>query len=332
MNEALLTRLFKSIEGDMDTPIVKIAYTILEEERKKGHLNLASKLNKILTERLAKSSIGKTSLVLTKDREYKIPVDRRYRLPLATHVEHEYLRHQMILTPEVEDKIIRIEKEYLARERLALHGLKPRKKILFYGHSGCGKSMSAERIAKDLGLPFYRVRFDTIISSYLGESAANLQKLFESIEDFPCVLLLDEFDIIGKQRDLTSNDVGEIHRIVNIFLGLLEEYSGEGIIIATTNLEGSIDKALFRRFDDFIEFPRPGKNEIVQLLKISFSALKLSKKINLELISEKMVGLSNAIVVKIAQDASKRSVISLSKEISYEDLIWAIDENIVLNK
>ncbi|MFZ1791039.1 MAG: ATP-binding protein [Saprospiraceae bacterium] len=332
MNEALLTRLFKSIEGDMDTPIVKIAYSILEEEKKKGHVNLASKLNKILTERLAKSSIGKTSLVLTKDREYKIPVDRRYRLPLATHVEHEYLRHQMILTPEVEDKIIRIEKEYLARERLALHGLKPRKKILFYGHSGCGKSMSAERIAKDLGLPFYRVRFDTIISSYLGESAANLQKLFESIEDFPCVLLLDEFDIIGKQRDLTSNDVGEIHRIVNIFLGLLEEYSGEGIIIATTNLEGSIDKALFRRFDDFIEFPRPGKNEIVQLLKISFSALKLSKKINLELISEKMVGLSNAIVVKIAQDASKRSVISLSKEISYEDLIWAINENIVLNK
>jgi AAA+ superfamily predicted ATPase len=332
MNEVLLTRLFKSIEGTIDTPIVKIAYSIIEDEKKKGHINLATKLNKILSERLIKLSNTKSTLLLTKDREFQIPVDRRYRLPLATHIEHEYLRHQMVLVPKIEDKIVRIEHEYLARERLALHGLKPRKKILFYGHSGCGKSMAAERIAKDLGLPFYKVRFDSIISSYLGESASNLQKLFESIEDFPCVLLLDEFDIIGKQRDLTSNDVGEIHRIVNIFLGLLEEYDGEGIIIATTNLEGSIDKALFRRFDDFIEFPRPGKNEIVQLLKISFSALKLSKKINLEAISEKMVGLSNAIVVKIAQDASKRSVIVARKEISHEDLKWAIEENIVLNK
>lgn len=332
MNEALLTRLFKSIDGNSDTPIVKIAYSIIEDEKKKGHANLASKLIKILSERISKDDKNKASLVLTKDREYKIPVDRRYRLPLATHVEHEYLRHQMILTPKVEEKIIRIEKEYLARERLALHGLKPRKKILFYGHSGCGKSMSAERIAKDLGLPFYRVRFDTIISSYLGESASNLQKLFESIEDYPCVLLLDEFDIIGKQRDMTSSDVGEIHRIVNIFLGLLEEYTGEGIIIATTNLEGSIDKALFRRFDDFIEFPRPGKDEIVQLLKISFSALTLNKKINLNTFAEKMEGMSNAIVVKIAHDASKRSVINASKEISMEDITWAIEENMALNK
>ncbi len=143
MNEALLTRLFKSIDGNSDTPIVKIAYSIIEDEKKKGHANLASKLIKILSERISKDDKNKASLVLTKDREYKIPVDRRYRLPLATHVEHEYLRHQMILTPKVEEKIIRIEKEYLARERLALHGLKPRKKILFYGHSGCGKSMSA---------------------------------------------------------------------------------------------------------------------------------------------------------------------------------------------
>lgn len=332
MNEALLTRLFKSIEGNSETPIVKIAYSIIEDEKKKGHGILASKLIRILSERITKVDKSNASLILTKDKEYKIPVDRRYRLPLATHVDHEYLRHQMILAPQVEEKILRIEKEYLARERLALHGLKPRKKILFYGHSGCGKSMSAERIAKDLGLPFYRVRFDTIISSYLGESASNLQKLFESIEDFPCVLLLDEFDIIGKQRDLTSSDVGEIHRIVNIFLGLLEEYNGEGIIIATTNLEGSIDKALFRRFDDFIEFPRPGRNEIVQLLKISFSALKLSNKINLNAFAEKMVGLSNAIVVKIAHDASKRSVINARNEISAEDLTWAIEENLALNK
>lgn len=332
MNEALLTRLFKSIDGDEKSPLIKVAFSIIEDEHKKGHNKLADKLQGILKDNLSKQGESRTRLKIVKESTYKVPLDRRYKLPLATHVEHEQLRHEMILSPEVESKIIRIEKEYLARERLAHHGLKPRKKILLYGSSGCGKSMAAERIAWDLGLPFYKVRFDSIISSYLGESASNLQSLFESIEDYPCVLLLDEFDIIGKQRDITSNDVGEIHRIVNILLGLLEEYDGAGILIATTNLEGSLDKALFRRFDDFIELPKPTEKEIVELLVMSFSALKIDKGIDLLSYAKEMQGLSYAIVVKIANDAAKKAVINSNQVISVDDLDKALEENLALNR
>lgn len=332
MNQALLTRLFKSFEGDSDTPTIRVAYSIIEEEKRKGHIRLADRLNTILNNNIQKEESKASAFKIAKDLDYKIPVDRRYRLPLANHTEHELLRHEMVLTPEVETKILRIEKEYLARERLAHHGLKPRKKILFYGSSGCGKTMGAERIAWDLGLPFYKVRFDSIISSYLGESASNLQSLFDSIQDFPCVLLLDEFDIIGKQRDTSSNDVGEIHRIVNILLGLLEEYDGEGILIATTNLEGSLDNALFRRFDDFIELPKPTEKEIVELLKTCFSALKLNKKVDLKYYSKNMVGMSYAIVVKIANDAAKKAIINSHEEISKEDMDMALEENKAINR
>jgi SpoVK/Ycf46/Vps4 family AAA+-type ATPase len=332
MNQALLTRLFKSIEGDNNSPLIKIAYSIIEEEKKKGHNNLAEKLNSILQKGVSNSNNFKSVLKVTREGDFKVPLDRRYRLPLAIHVEHEYLRHDMVLSQRVESKILRIEKEYLARERLAHHGLKPRKKILLHGSSGCGKSMAAERIAWDLGLPFYKVRFDTIISSYLGESASNLQKLFESINEYPCVLLLDEFDIIGKQRNTQSNDVGEIHRIVNILLGLLEEYEGEGILIATTNLEGVIDKALFRRFDDFIELPKPTEKEIVKLLNVSFSALKLNSQVNLVHYSKKMIGMSYAIIVKIANDAAKKAIINMHDEISNDDLENSFEENAAINK
>lgn len=330
MNQVLLTRLIKSIKGDINSPLMKIAYSIIEAEKSKGHTKLAAKLSIILKGNVSKGFDEIPSLKITK--QYKVPVDRRYRLPLATHVSHENLRRDMILSSSVESKILRIEKEYLARERLAHYGLKPRKKILFYGSSGCGKSMAAERISWDLGLPFYKVRFDSIISSYLGESSSNLQNLFKSIEEFPCVLLLDEFDIIGKQRDLRSNDVGEIHRIVNILLGLLEEYDGEGILIATTNLEGSLDKALFRRFDDFIELPKPNENEIVKLLRTSFSALKLSSKVNLKSYSKKMFGMSYAIIVKIANDAAKKAIINSNQEISPEDLDNSFNENKAISK
>lgn len=332
MNQALLTRLFKTFEGNHDTPLIRIAYSIVEDEKRKGHSRLADKLTSILEKKLTKVSEFKPILKVAGENKFKVPVDRRYRLPLANHVEHELLRHEMVLSPDVNSKIIRIEKEYLARERLAHHGLLPRKKILLHGSSGCGKSMAAERIAWSLGLPFYKVRFDSIISSYLGESAANLQNLFESMQDFPCVLLLDEFDIIGKQRRINSNDVGEIHRIVNILLGLLEEYDGEGILIATTNFEGNIDNALFRRFDDFIELPRPDENEIVDVLDISFSALKLNKKVNLKNYAKRMVGMSYAIIVKIANDAAKKAIINSNNDISIEDLDRALDENQALNK
>lgn len=331
MNQMLLTRLFKSIEGEDNTSLIKVAYSIIEDEKRKGHGNLAEKLNRILQENIAKS-IAEPTLKIAKSVDYKMPVDRRYRLPLATHITHEQLRHEMVLGDEVDSKILRIEKEYLARERLAHHGLKPRKKILLYGSSGCGKSMAAERIAWDLGLPFYKVRFDTIISSYLGESASNLQALFESLENYPCVLLLDEFDIIGKQRNLKNNDVGEIHRIVNILLGLLEEYDGESILIATTNLEGSLDNALFRRFDDFIELPKPTEIEIEELLQMSFSALNIEKNINLKLYAKEMLGMSYAIVVKIANDAAKKAIINSNKLISAQDLDMAFEENKAINK
>jgi len=330
MNQALLTRLFKSIEGDKNSPLMRIAYTIIEDEQKKGHQKLASKLSSILEGNTKVNDPN--SLKLIRENEFRIPADKRHKLPLASHIEHDYLRHEMVLNPEVESKILRIESEFLARERLNHHGLNPRKKILLYGVSGCGKSMTAERIAWDLGLPFYKVRFDTIISSYLGESASNLQSLFESIENYPCVLLLDEFDIIGKKRDLKNNDVGEVHRIVNILLGLLEEYNGEGILIATTNLEGSLDDALFRRFDDFIELPKPSVSEIVKLLERTFSALNLSKGIVLEKYAKKMDGMSYAIIVKVAHDAAKKSIIKSQTSISTKDLDEALEENKVFNR
>ena len=329
MNQSLLTRLFKSIEGEKNAPLMKIAYSIIEDERRKGHSKLADKLEVILANTTKELSSKQTFKVA---KEYKIPLDRRYKLPLATFIEHENLRHEMVLSTSVETKINRIESEYLARERLAHYGLKPRKKIIFHGSSGCGKSMGAERIAWDLGLPFYKVRFDSIISSYLGESASNLQSLFDSIRDYPSVLLLDEFDIIGKQRDSKSNDIGEIHRIVNILLGLLEDYDGEGILIATTNLDKSLDKALFRRFDDFIELPKPSESEIAKLLEISFSALKLCSNVDLIKFSQKMVGFSYAIVVKVANDAAKRAIINSNKEISSDDLTYALEESKALNK
>ena len=191
--------------------------------------------------------------------------------------------------------------------------------------------MCAERIAWNIGLPFVKVRFEAIISSYLGESAANLKKLFDSIQGYPCVLLLDEFDFIGKTRS-SGQDVGEMHRVVNVLLNLLEDYNAPGLLIATTNLEGTIDKALFRRFDDIIEMPRPGKEEIVRLLKNSFSAVNVTKDLKWEEIALKLKGFTSALVVKVANDAAKSAIIQNNKVVNKADILKALSENMKYNK
>ncbi|TKC65171.1 ATP-binding protein [Pedobacter hiemivivus] len=326
MNQELMLRLFKSIEGEPKDDIVKVASVIIESERQKGHHKLADRLNSILKRNLQSTQSLKGELKTIFGGSVTIPVDKRKNVPLATEIKREDLRHEMILSAEIEAKITRIESEFVARERLAHFGLQPRKRILLYGSPGCGKSMTAERIAWNIGLPFLKVRFEAIISSYLGESATNLTNIFAAVEHFPCVLLLDEFDFIAKARD-GKQDVGEMHRVVNILLNVLEDYKGEGIVIATTNLEGTLDKALFRRFDDIIEMPKPGTEEIAKILKATLATIKISKRVSLKSMAEKMDRFSSALIVKIANDAAKLAVIGGRNVIEEADFVNSLKEN-----
>jgi ATP-dependent 26S proteasome regulatory subunit len=330
MNQDLMLRLFRSIEGDPQDDIVKVASIIIDSERQKGHEKLAARLNNILQRNIHSTQSLKGELKNIFGGSITIPSDKRKNIPLAIEVPREILRHEMVLPDQVEKKISRIEKEYVARERLAHFGLKPKKRILLHGSSGCGKSMSAERIAWNIGLPFLKVRFDAVISSYLGESATNLKSLFDVIENFPCVLLLDEFDFIAKSREGTQ-DVGEMHRVVNILLNVLEDYNGQGIIIATTNLEGALDKALFRRFDDIIEMPKPGIGEIEQILKSTLGSINVNKKVKWKILASEMSGFSAALIVKIANDAAKVAVIQGRDIVEEHDFFVSLKENELYN-
>lgn len=333
MNQDLLIRLFRTIEADKNDDIVKVANLIIDEENKRGHSKLADKLKTILDKNISSNNIfrGELRKILPDGVSLPLPTDKRNNFPLASVIPRDELRHEMVLPPQTEGKIRRIENEFAAKERLAHFGLKYRQKILLYGAPGCGKSMSAERIAWNLGLPFLKVRFDVIISSFLGETATNLTRLFDGIKEYPCVLLLDEFDIVGKTRTI-SHDVGEMHRVVNILLTLLEEYNSPGILIATTNIENALDQALFRRFDDIIDIPKPSKEEILRLAKMTLSAIDTPKDFNWNVLVEKMLGFSAALVVKIVNDAAKLAVIKNEKVLHQHYLEESLNENLLYLK
>ena len=142
---------------------------------------------------------------------------------------------------------------------------------------------------------------------------------FEAAEEKPCALFLDECDTIARARG-ARNDVGEVSRVVNMLLQLLEDYRGDGLVIAATNHYESLDQAIYRRFDEAIEVPMPAIVEIARLLETSLSALNVSRKANLEQFAASLDGYSFSEVERVAQNAAKRSVMSNRKQVSLEDL------------
>ena len=328
MNAAMLKRLFRAVSAVSDTNLEKIATAIVQDERQKGHDALARQLEEILSS----GKIGNHSspesyqpTIVKSNILSSLPTSRRYHDPLASFVVPENLRHHMVLPADVEERFCRIEREYAARERLALHGLQPRKKILLYGLPGCGKSLGAERLAWKTGLPLMRVRFDAMMSSYFGESASNLRQVFDKARDIPCLLFLDECDFVARSRT-ANNDVGEAPRIVNTLLQLLEDYDAPGLLVAATNLSSTLDEAIFRRFDDVFEVPLPGVEQIYQLLKLTLASINVSLDIDWNCLVHLLEGHSAANVVNVAQNAAKSAILSSQLPVTQKHLEKAIKE------
>ena len=255
----------------------------------------------------------------------ELPVSRRHREQLATLISRDELEHSMVLPQDVEARFARIECEFAARERLGAYGLKPSKKVLLYGPPGCGKSLGAKRLAWNTGLPLMKIRFDALLSSFFGESLANLRIIFDAAKDQPCVLLLDECDFIARSRS-GSKDIGEASRIVNMLLQLMDEYEAPGLLVATTNLQESLDPALFRRFDEVFRLPLPGLVEVERLIRLTLAGVKVAQRIDWVGVSEAFVGLSAAQVVKVSQNAAKSVVLASQKIVEERHLTDALAE------
>lgn len=323
MNATLLKRLFKAISENYSDDLSKIARKIIEDETKKGHTVLAKELSSVLKSSPLQKPIA--TFEMKSPGLNVLPKSKRHEMTLVSHVPTDRLEHHMILTKTVEDRFIRIEREYAARERLAQYGLLPRKKILFYGPPGCGKTMGAQRLAWNTGLDFLKVRFDGLVSSYLGETAVNLRSIFETAAKSPCLLFFDECDSIAKSRS-ASQEVGEIKRVVNSFLQFLDEYDSPGLLVCATNLNEQLDNAIWRRFDDVIRIPKPDPEELKQLIKLTLSIAETSKFDWFDIL-EASKGYSAAQVVRAARDALKKVILDGDGIVTQKILLEAIMEN-----
>ena len=230
----------------------------------------------------------------------------------------------LVLSGELADKVKHVLLEQRQRDALARHGLRPARRLLFIGPPGTGKTSTARVIAGELGLPLFAIRLDTIITKYMGETAAKLRLIFDALVETRGVYLFDEVDALAGDR-AAPNDVGEIRRVLNSFLQFLEEDKSQSVIVAATNHPQLLDNALFRRFDTVMDFALPDDASIQAVIKNRLASFSLSN-VGWQRITAAARGLSHAEIVTAAENAAKRSVLAGRKRILTDDIVKALDE------
>ncbi|WP_439516515.1 AAA family ATPase [Sediminibacterium sp.] len=307
--------LIKSFGEADEARFYATAMQIAAGEARSGHTALAEELKKLIDQ----AKLGRnTALGVVKS--LPVSASQRELGDLLELIHPSEKLKEMVLAPNLSKSLKRVLDEQKKIEILRKNNLFPRKKLLFIGPPGCGKTMSARVLASELAIPLFIIRLDGLISRYMGESIAKLRLIFDSMKQFRAVYLFDEFDSIGTTRS-QGNEVGEIKRVLNAFLMQIEKDSSNSLIIAATNYPDSLDKALFRRFDDIIQYPLPTVEEIYKLFKKEFFDFKLSKKFDLHRIAAHSDGLSYADIHRICADTIKDFLVYGAEEASEEKLI-----------
>lgn len=249
-----LTELFRALAAEDIRSANAIATELCRLEEKKGHRTVARQLRGALTANGNSHSPNSRMTIDTRERA-NVFSTALVRLDVGRRLA------DVVLTQAMREELNSVIAEWKHRDRLHDLGIEPRSKILFHGPPGCGKSLTAQALGQELGLPVYMVRFDAVIGAFLGQTAIHLRQLFHFAETTPCVLLLDELDALGKRRG-NPLDVGELDRIVISLLQELEHSKPLGLVVATTNLPKHLDDALWRRFDLDLQFKTPNQKTL----------------------------------------------------------------------
>ncbi len=324
-SEQLKALIRSHVEGD-EGRFFSVAMQMAAQAARQGHGKLAEDLRALIDEAKEKQILRPSSQIVTHISQPK------GELAGLLSVSYPKERLSSLILPEsTSDLLQRIILEQRQKSKLKEHGLNPRRKILLHGPPGSGKTLTAWSLAGELHLPLYTILLDGLITKYMGETAAKLRLIFESIDRIRGVYFFDEFDAIGSHRN-SSNDVGEIRRVLNSFLQFLEQSNSDSVIVAATNNPELLDKALHRRFDDVIEYSLPDESLAAQTFRNRLSPVQ-SDHLDWAKLAKSSKGLSFAEICKACDDAVKAVVLSdRPSELSIKIVLESIKERIASKK
>ena len=308
--------LIKSHLGDDDDRFLVVAMQVAAHAARHGHGRIADDIRALVDD--AKKDSRRTAS--------PVPLARpRGDLVGLLSASYPSTRlSDMVLAGDIRSRLRRILIENRGRQKLLQHGLRPRRKLLLIGPPGSGKTMTASALAGELKLPLYTILLHGLITKFMGETAAKLRLVFDALTEHRGVYLFDEFDAIGVARS-AQNDVGEIRRVLNSFLLFLEQDESQSLIVAATNHPEALDRALFRRFDDILEYTAAPRDLALRVLQDRLAPFEV-KNVDWDAAADVASGLSYADVVQACEAAAKEAVLADTLRISTRALREALED------
>lgn len=305
-DDRFMNELFRIVSGALKLDIDKVRnYTqfLADKLERAGDVGAATRLRKLLMETdhtLRPASLRSTA---------SVPVDTESRFPLLERVNLKQGDDSPLILDQgrwaVVNEFLSVAKSHALLEA---EGVVTPLSLMLYGAPGVGKSRVARFVARELGLDLYVARLDGLVSSFLGSTSKNIRALFEFASSTPCVLFLDEFDAIAKLRG-DAQELGELKRVVNSFLQNLDSLGPQTIVIAATNHEELLDRAVWRRFSYRLKIELPSTPERVAMWNAFLDAMSFPPR-DLAILADLSEGFSGSDIQEAALRLHRRRVIS----------------------
>jgi AAA+ superfamily predicted ATPase len=270
---------------------------IIAEERNNQHHLVADRLSELIT------TAGSRSLLARDDAARQVA-------DLVNEIVPKRRLSEVQLAPAVATAVTEFIEEHHRSELLRSHGLEPRNRILLEGPPGNGKTSLAEAVAAELMVPFYAVRYEGVVSSFLGETTSRIDHVFEFARTRRCVLFFDEFDTIAKER-ADAHETGEIKRVVSTLLLQIDRLPSHVVAICATNHGELLDRAAWRRFQVRLTLAPPSRTQATEFLERLRVRLGGNLGMAPRTLADKLAGASYAEIEEFAQDVMRRCVLSL---------------------
>jgi hypothetical protein len=310
-SDLLISLVRAGVSGDRGT-FAKTVNAIVAEERAKQHNVVADTLEKVVTS----TPMSATSPARFAGGGPDISV--RAKDFLAEKVPQRKIS-DLVLPDLVLCSIGQLVEEQQRASLLRSHSLEPRHRVLLVGPPGNGKTTLAEGVAESLAIPFFVVRYEALIGSFLGETASRLKRVFDYVCTIPCVLFFDEFDAVGKERG-DKHETGEIKRVVTSLLMQIDTLPSYVVVMAATNHSELLDRAVWRRFQLRLSLPAPNLNQISDYLSLLSSRTKLNLGLPINQIAKSLGHVSYSEAEEFFLDAARRQVLSAGER-SARDII-----------